>query len=903
MKTYITILILALFTQTISALNIDNYEKKITNVNGFIENKGQIIDMRGNEVPSVLFKIKTNNLDCYITKSGITYLFKKYEGEGDDIVCDWERVNLTLKNSSIKKENIIKEFENNKGHLNYYLAHCPNGIRGVKEYGKIIIKNVYPNIDWVLYNTSNKGFKYDFILNKGAKPEDIELIYDAKKQVEIKNKGDLIISTKFGKLIEKSPISYYDNLKIDSHFFIKKIETNSHKGINTHIGFKFEDQIPKIIQDKKLVIDPILEWSTFYTGNYMDRLNSIETDYENNIIFSGFTLSLDFPVLDGGGYYQPSTTTLNSAQFNLNWDCFIVKLDSQGNRLWATCIGSTSRDMIRDMAIDNIGNIFLVGETQSNDFPTVYQSGSYYTSGINGYFTDGILLKFSPSGSLLWSTMFGGESGHDKMLSVSINPINNHLVIVGTTDSGADFPIVNVPNALNHTSGGSFITEFDNNGALVWSTKFALGVPSGVTFDNTGNIFLVGKSVEHDIYIGPNSSLQDNGTYFQNTIVDAPNNVINIDMFIMKVNINRQVEWSTYFGGSGEDIARTVKVDGEDNVYIHGSTDSDDIPLFDAGGLFINNATGRHTLLLKFSNSGDLLWGSHYDAPVAHLHYNNYRWRIPNSIVIDKCNNDVYFKFETTIFDNSQLEQISQLSYQNSYEGGASDAVLLKINKNTELLYTTCFGGDGRDFGGGITLDRDGNLIAAVNNQFINNEGSYPLVQGSGYYQDDINEIYNPGNNKEAIFIAKFNRETLNTDLPEVENELIFCDSVMHQNNWYFNNQEFSQLIQNQYGCDSVIAVLKLIKECEQPYLESNLYIPNVCSPNGDNVNDSFSITFNGELITEDGILNIYNRWGNKVFESKNKMKWKAEKEPTGLYYYIFKYNEATYTGNISLFK
>lgn len=136
-----------------------------------------------------------------------------------------------------------------------------------------------------------------------------------------------------------------------------------------------------------------LEWSTFYAGYYSERLNAIETDNEGNIIFAGFTLSLDFPVLDGGGYYSPSTTTLQST-FNQNWDCFIVKLDNQGNRLWATCIGAVSRDMIRDLAIDNMNNIFLVGETQSTTFPTVYQSGAYNKSLMNNYDIDGIILKF-----------------------------------------------------------------------------------------------------------------------------------------------------------------------------------------------------------------------------------------------------------------------------------------------------------------------------------------------------------------------------------------------------------------------------------------------------------------------------------------------------------------------------
>jgi hypothetical protein len=91
----------------------------------------------------------------------------------------------------------------------YYLPHCPNGISGIRGYEKITYKNVYPNIDWVVY--SKAGFmEYDFVVNPGGNPSDIKLKVKDADAVNIEN-GELVLKTRLGEVREKQPVTYDSN--------------------------------------------------------------------------------------------------------------------------------------------------------------------------------------------------------------------------------------------------------------------------------------------------------------------------------------------------------------------------------------------------------------------------------------------------------------------------------------------------------------------------------------------------------------------------------------------------------------------------------------------------------------------------------------------------------------------
>ena len=234
-----------------------------------------------------------------------------------------------------------------------------------------------------------------------------------------------------------------------------------------------------------------LVFSTYLGGTGVDGATGVAVDSEGNIVVSGGTNSTDFPTLNavqsdfGGG----TTTNVISA------DGFLTKLKGDGSALlFSTYWGGSNSDQAAYLSLDNSDNIFLVGETNSDDFPTSNQTKPP-GAGITGFVT-----KFKPDGSsALFSTIFGG-SGTDFIYGSAVDPDGN-IYVSGNTNS-ADFPLT---NPLQSTYGGGtsdgFVSELSGDGsALLFSTY--LGGSNTDGFDRMaadGNgIYIVGSSSSTD---------------------------------------------------------------------------------------------------------------------------------------------------------------------------------------------------------------------------------------------------------------------------------------------------------------------------------------------------------------------------------------------------------------------
>ena len=84
------------------------------------------------------------------------------------------------------------------------------------------------------------------------------------------------------------------------------------------------------------------------------------TDAQGNLYIAGNTRAADFPVKSP---VQPTFATTNAT------DVFVVKLDSAGNVVYATCFGGTGEDAASAIAVDKAGNVYVTGLTYSSDFP------------------------------------------------------------------------------------------------------------------------------------------------------------------------------------------------------------------------------------------------------------------------------------------------------------------------------------------------------------------------------------------------------------------------------------------------------------------------------------------------------------------------------------------------------
>ena len=211
-----------------------------------------------------------------------------------------------------------------------------------------------------------------------------------------------------------------------------------------------------------------LVFSTFLGGfdeEYVDQGRAIALDPSGTVYVTGFTGSVQFPVLNA---YQST--------YGGQVDAFVAELSAAGQLLYSTFLGGSNSEVGNGIALDGAGRFVVAGLTLSDDFPTV----DAVQPSIAG-FEDLFVTKFSADGSALdFSTYYGGELGGREeygATGVAIDPRGDvHLV---TQASTLDFPLVNPHQPSNHGSYDAVVIKlsapvfrdgFESGDTAAWSS-------------------------------------------------------------------------------------------------------------------------------------------------------------------------------------------------------------------------------------------------------------------------------------------------------------------------------------------------------------------------------------------------------------------------------------------------
>ena len=169
--------------------------------------------------------------------------------------------------------------------------------------------------------------------------------------------------------------------------------------------------------------------------------------------------------------------------------------------IFSTYFGGNGIDQIRDVCADSAGNIYVVGGTGSSDFPTT--SGAFDET-FNSTFTgpagpcDAFVSKFSPDGSLVWSTFLGGDE-YDRAYAVEVDSLG-YVYVAGR--AGHNFPITHgvfqetfkgsTPGGGNYGPQNAFIAKLSPDGKnLVWASYFGIGeLCRDMDIDDNGDIYV-----------------------------------------------------------------------------------------------------------------------------------------------------------------------------------------------------------------------------------------------------------------------------------------------------------------------------------------------------------------------------------------------------------------------------
>jgi hypothetical protein len=167
----------------------------------------------------------------------------------------------------------------------------------------------------------------------------------------------------------------------------------------------------------------ILIYSTYLGGGLSDISYGIATDNEGNMYITGETVSGDFP----------TANPLQAQKNGVSSDAFVAKFNSSGDSLvFSTYLGGTGLDRGNGVYVDSGGNVYIVGATRSQDFPTV----DSYELSYGMYET--FVTKLNWIGSrLIYSTYLGGS---DSEWGWCITVDNSGFAYVVGYTSSPDFP-------------------------------------------------------------------------------------------------------------------------------------------------------------------------------------------------------------------------------------------------------------------------------------------------------------------------------------------------------------------------------------------------------------------------------------------------------------------------------
>jgi Domain of unknown function (DUF4347)/Beta-propeller repeat len=187
-------------------------------------------------------------------------------------------------------------------------------------------------------------------------------------------------------------------------------------------------------------------------------------------------------------------------------DIFINKLDSRGNFVWAKALNGTLRSRATDIAIDDLGNLYITGSfTGTVDADPSLEgtsrlsnpndgSADIYTNNPNSsypYKTDILIAKLDNRGNLVWAKSIGGTET-DNATHIAVDH-TGAAYITGTFQGTVDFDpsLTGTTNLVSAAETGSFLSKLDSNGNFVWAKDVSerMGNINDLTIDRNGDVY------------------------------------------------------------------------------------------------------------------------------------------------------------------------------------------------------------------------------------------------------------------------------------------------------------------------------------------------------------------------------------------------------------------------------
>jgi len=436
----------------------------------------------------------------------------------------------------------------------------------IPQYARLQVEGVYDGIDLVFYG-QGRDLEYDFVVAPGADPTQIRLAFEGASHMRVDSKtGDLMITTSTGSEMR--------------HVRPKVYQQIGHQKVEVAGGYRILDNgqaaflLAAYDKRSSLVVDPTVEFTTFFQGNDKDYPTGLAVDASGNSYVLGQTFSTDFPV--SAGSKKISKVCTNNV---CPPDMFVTKLSSAGQVIYSTFVGGSDVDVPSGIAVDSTG-VWITGTTTSRDFSTNTQ----YAFGYWNAFVAKLSLDLT---DLDWCVTFGGAGDQGTFnTSNAIALDSNHAAYVAGETFSDDFPTSKYFSTTlqpkQKAFGGAsdaFVVKVDPSGSLNQGYSTYLGgsntdFANGIAVDSSGSAYVTGTTFSNDFPTNAEPSYGSVGlgyiAFVTKLAPDGSSSVYSITLGGTK----------TAVGSFPLDQGSAIVVDSANEVYVTGVTCSSDFPTF-----------------------------------------------------------------------------------------------------------------------------------------------------------------------------------------------------------------------------------------------------------------------------------------------------------------------------------
>ena len=323
------------------------------------------------------------------------------------------------------------------------------------------------------------------------------------------------------------------------------------------------------------------------SGSRIDKAYLTKYDQDGSIIWektqtgTGIGYSAIAVSADGSVYAGCNYSEWDGGQNYGVANALFEKYSSDGALLWRQVLYSGvitpyfkggGYDAITDIAIDDLGYIYLAGSTNGGD-----TFGGQDTKG----FDDIFLSKYDPSGQMLWTRIWGSSTDNESATALTVGG-DGGIYLAGNHNLSNRMGVDLDPDA--------FVVKYSSEGSLIWERTIDSGradFATSIEAAKDGSIYIAG-STEGDLH--------------------GESNHGSVDGFIIRYNQSGEVLSTDLIGSSAGDCITGASVSSSGSIYFAGWTDSSNINGIPNPNINNPSYFARCGLILKYTNDGQLEW-------------------------------------------------------------------------------------------------------------------------------------------------------------------------------------------------------------------------------------------------------------------------------------------------------